>query len=51
LANSGLFGKAAEAARARVVSDNSSVAMANMARLATRLQESKPRFTLPRVPP
>jgi hypothetical protein len=34
-----------------VDSDNSSAAMANMAKLATRLQESKPRFTIPRVPP
>jgi hypothetical protein len=34
-----------------VDSDNSSVAMASMARLATRLQEARPRFTIPRVPP
>lgn len=49
LDTSGLFGRAAEAARAKVDSENSSLAMANMAKLATKWQESKTHFTIPRV--
>jgi hypothetical protein len=49
LSTSGLFGRAAEAAWARVDQDNSSLAMANMAQLASRLQEGKNKAVVPRT--